>query len=1077
MNLYTGVATAAGIPTVSVVSISWGSPESSSDSAYDSQIFTTPADHQGVTFVAGSGDRGSPGDYPAFSPNVLAVGGTSLVLNADGSYGSETGWGYYDSLGTLHASGGGRSQFEPQPVYQSKVVPVSMSTVQGIANRTSPDVAFDANKNTGVPVFDSYDANGNGPASWRPKGGTSLGAPCWAGLIALANQLRVAAGGTTLDGASQTLPGLYALPSTDFHDITSGSNGTYNAGPGYDLVTGLGSPVANFLVRDLASVVSTTTTLNSNSPTAVYGQQITFTAAVNFTGAGAITPTGTVDFVDTTTNTDLGSAPVNADGIAIVTTSVLSAGRHVIAASYLGSGTVLASQALYAQTVTQATLSVTGITASNKVYDGTTTASLVTSAAVLVGVIGTDVVTLDTGGATGTFASPDVGTGITVTIAGLTIAGAQASNYTLTQPSTTADLTPAPLTITANNASKTYGQTLTFTGSEFTTGILYNDDAVTGVTLTSTGMAATAMVAGSPYAIVPSAAVGSGLGNYTITYENGSLTVTPAPLTITPDDQTMTYGGRLPSLTVTYTGLVNGDTPGTFTTAGNTPPSVTTVSAKSHAGTYAITASGASNPNYTINYGTGTLTINQAALTITADNKSMIYGGRIPFLTVTYKGLVNGDTASTLIRSPNHAPILATVPLSSHVGSYPIVVSGAVDADYAITYVAGTLRITPAALTITANNRRIIYGGTLPPLTVTYRGLVNGDTASTLSQPPDHAPILATAPLSSHVGSYPIVASGAVDADYAITYVAGTLRITPAALTITANNKSRVFGQANPPLTATISGLVNGDTPASLIRPPTLTTTATLSSRVGNYPIVASGAVDTNYVIKYVKGTLTVLAYPTPALASIFPNRIAVGYSSPLTMTVTGSNFYPQSVVDWNSAALLTTYVSPTQLTASIPASDLGSVGNSKITVANPAPGGGVSKSLTFQVLPIPTNIDFSKIGAPTHTEERSTRPTAARTTSVTMPSARSRQASLVQLVRGSSPSQQVRTPKRSSSPRVELCGVQGLGHRPSSPGDMTTGAGIQVASGAVVTTSSIDLKGAGSLTGISIARRYFVPA
>ena len=84
-------------------------------------------------------------------------------------------------------------------------------------------------------------------------GGTSVAAPAWAALIAIADQGRVAMGGTTLDGPSQTLPALYSLPSTDFHDITSGGNGGYNAGPGYDEATGLGTPIANLLVPDLAS--------------------------------------------------------------------------------------------------------------------------------------------------------------------------------------------------------------------------------------------------------------------------------------------------------------------------------------------------------------------------------------------------------------------------------------------------------------------------------------------------------------------------------------------------------------------------------------------------------------------------------------------------------------------------------------------------------------------------------------------------------------------------------------------------------------------------------------------------------
>ncbi len=100
-----------------------------------------------------------------------------------------------------------------------------------------------------MAVYDSWnDTDGSGP--WIEIGGTSVAAPAWAGLIAIANQGR---GGASLDGATQTLPALYNLPSADFHDITSGSNGDFSAGPGYDEVTGLGTPQANLLVPALAA--------------------------------------------------------------------------------------------------------------------------------------------------------------------------------------------------------------------------------------------------------------------------------------------------------------------------------------------------------------------------------------------------------------------------------------------------------------------------------------------------------------------------------------------------------------------------------------------------------------------------------------------------------------------------------------------------------------------------------------------------------------------------------------------------------------------------------------------------------
>jgi len=105
---------------------------------------------------------------------------------------------------------------------------------------------MDADPNTGVYVLDSYSGG------WFQVGGTSLSSPMFAALVSIADQGRALQGEGTLDGATQTLPLLYSLPGSDFHDITTGGNGTYNAGVGYDLVTGLGSPVANLLVPALA---------------------------------------------------------------------------------------------------------------------------------------------------------------------------------------------------------------------------------------------------------------------------------------------------------------------------------------------------------------------------------------------------------------------------------------------------------------------------------------------------------------------------------------------------------------------------------------------------------------------------------------------------------------------------------------------------------------------------------------------------------------------------------------------------------------------------------------------------------
>jgi len=198
----------------------------------------------GVTFVASTGDYGAADpEYPAFSPNVVAVGGTSLTLNADNSYNRETGWGYYsNAVGAFIGSGGGISLYEPEPAYQQGV--------QSTGYRSTPDVSLVADPATGACIADPYNLDPANP--FEVVGGTSLSAPAWAGLLALVNQGRVGAGESTLNSSSptDTQQALYMLPQSDYNAIASGTDG-YSAGAGYNLVTGLGTPVANRLVPDL----------------------------------------------------------------------------------------------------------------------------------------------------------------------------------------------------------------------------------------------------------------------------------------------------------------------------------------------------------------------------------------------------------------------------------------------------------------------------------------------------------------------------------------------------------------------------------------------------------------------------------------------------------------------------------------------------------------------------------------------------------------------------------------------------------------------------------------------------------
>lgn len=211
-DLLSAVNYATSRSDVVAVSMSWGSSEFLFETMYDYYFGSA-----GKVFFASSGDNGSGVIWPSTSPNVVAVGGTRLNLNPNGTVSSETAWS---------GSGGGISAYESMPAYQ-----VSYGLVNSGSKREAPDVSYDADPVSGVSVYDSTPYNGQ--SGWWRVGGTSAGAPQWAGIHSL--------------GLSTSNNNFYqdakANSPAFFRDITSGSNGAYYATVGYDLVTGLGSPV------------------------------------------------------------------------------------------------------------------------------------------------------------------------------------------------------------------------------------------------------------------------------------------------------------------------------------------------------------------------------------------------------------------------------------------------------------------------------------------------------------------------------------------------------------------------------------------------------------------------------------------------------------------------------------------------------------------------------------------------------------------------------------------------------------------------------------------------------------------
>jgi subtilase family serine protease len=212
-----------------VVSMSWGGPEFATEAGFDNHFLAA-----NVTFVAASGDFGNPGFYPAASPNVTGVGGTTLGVDAGGNL-VETAWS---------GSGGGISILETEPAYQANFHP----TIASNGMRGIPDVAYNAG--IGYAVYDSTPYHGLG--GWFPVGGSSAATPQWASLIAVANSARLQNNKSLLGGGANIA--LYNA-AADFNDVTSGTNGSCGAvctaGPGYDFVTGLGSPKVASLINAL----------------------------------------------------------------------------------------------------------------------------------------------------------------------------------------------------------------------------------------------------------------------------------------------------------------------------------------------------------------------------------------------------------------------------------------------------------------------------------------------------------------------------------------------------------------------------------------------------------------------------------------------------------------------------------------------------------------------------------------------------------------------------------------------------------------------------------------------------------
>jgi hypothetical protein len=324
-----------------------------------------------------------------------------------------------------------------------------------------------------------------------------------------------------------------------------------------------------------------------------------------------------------------------------------------------------------------------------------------------------------------------------------------------------------------------------------------------------------------------------------------NTTILPALLTVQASAASKVYGAAVPTLLYSASGFVDGEGVGVFTGT-----LATTGTSASNVGNYPISLGTLSaGPKYEIAFTGSQLGVTTAPLTIAASPVSKVYGAAVPSLPFTPSGFVNSDTVAIITGT-----LITTATSASSVGQYAIQ-KGSISAglNYAVTYVSASLTVTPAPLLVTPDDQTKQYGpAPVPALTYTPSGLVNGDTAAVLS-----GGLSTTATATSVVGEYPI-AQGTLAAgkNYTLSVAAAKVVVTPAPLTVTATSLSSRLGAPIPTFDFTLDGLVNNDAPA-VVSGISLTTSATVDSVRGTYPIVVAGGTAANYTLTRVNGTLT----------------------------------------------------------------------------------------------------------------------------------------------------------------------------------------------------------------------------
>ncbi|MCF7710006.1 MAG: hypothetical protein K9M83_02435 [Opitutales bacterium] len=693
-------------------------------------------------------------------------------------------------------------------------------------------------------------------------GGNFTGTPTFVGNQAVTPKLLTTTASKTYDGTQVLAAADLGLSGVLAGDtVTAAGAGAFvltgaGAGRNYTLggVTLIGAQAANYFVDTLNPATNGVITVKTVTVTALAAAK-TYDGLA-FAGGNGVTFAGFENGEDAT---DLGGT-LTYGGAA---QGAINAGSYALTVSGLTSGNYVLSYVPGTLTVNKAALTMVAVDAS-RLYGDANPAFTTT----LTGFVNGQ--TLATSGVTGAGGVTTSATTASAVGAYALVADAgtyTAANYVFTgRMDGRLSITPATLTVAATPATREYGAANpTFAAN--VTGFKNGESLATATSGAFVFAADATASSGVGQYRVDVSGLTSASGNYVFTQDVANataLTVSPATLTVTAGNAAKTYDGAafVGGSALSYAGFRNNETVAVL--AGSVS-FVGTSQGAINAGSYAITPSGLSAANYTVNFASGTLTVNKAALTLTGADATREYGAADPAYSATLSGFVNGEDFTTAGITGSAGGVSSAL-ASSPVGTYAYTPTAGTyaAANYAFTqFVDGRVTVTPATLSIVAQAATRTYGAAEPTFAGTVTGLRNGDSLSAAVT--GTLAFTTNATLTSNVGTYGLTGAGltTVSPNYLLAQAAGNttaLTVTPAALMVTVTSASKTYdgnayaGGAG----VSYAGFLNGDNATVLSGTTTYAGTSQGALHAGSYILTANGQTAANYTLSYTPGALMV---------------------------------------------------------------------------------------------------------------------------------------------------------------------------------------------------------------------------